>query len=519
MPSKQKKCHQNKNSYLQSLILLTKVAFLDFAQNSPLLSDCLFKRGEKMTQDKHVPNILLVEDDMDLAEAIIMFFKLKNIKVIHYADPASALKNLANHQFDIIISDLNLPQMSGVELMKSMREAGAQAPVIIVTASTDVDVAVDAIGAGAYDFVIKPLRFPQLYISVQRAMNLNKISADNSVLKKAVEVTRGINPDGIIGFSPAFKKTYDLAKRVAKSNSTILISGESGTGKEIFAHAIHRWSTRKDKLFVAINCSAIPDNLLESELFGHSKGAFTGAYDKKIGLFEEAEGGTVFLDELGDMNLKLQAKLLRVLQERKIKRIGENQMRNIDVRVITATHKDLKEEALEGRFREDLFFRLNVIPIRIPPLRERNEDVLPLAHFFLSKYNALNGTSVKDFSPEAKEFLLKNPWKGNVRELENTIERAIVLCNTGIIDVDSFLIFKEAEEKSAEAPQAEGSKNFFSFSFDDRFLSLEEVEKKYIQYVFKKNGGVRINTAKALGIDRKTLYRKLEGLIADQQAT
>ncbi|MCC2677915.1 MAG: sigma-54-dependent Fis family transcriptional regulator [Pseudobdellovibrio sp.] len=472
-----------------------------------------------MTKEtQQIPNILLVEDDMDLAEAIIVFFKQKNIKVIHYTEPQQALKNIESLDVEVVISDLNLPQMSGVELMKSLANNGVNLPVVIITASSDVEVACEAIAAGAYDFVIKPLKLPQLYIAVQRAMNLSKISADNVALKRAVEVTRGANPDGMIGFSPAFKKTYDLAKRVAKSNSTILISGESGTGKEIFAHAIHKWSNRKDKLFVAINCSAIPDNLLESELFGHAKGAFTGAYDKKIGLFEEAEGGTVFLDEIGDLNLQLQAKLLRVLQERKIKRIGENQMRNIDVRVITATHKDLKAEVLENRFREDLFFRLNVIPIRIPSLREREEDILPLAHFFLTKYNALNGTSVKEFTPEAKEFLLKNPWKGNVRELENTVERAIVLSPGPAIDVDSFLIFKEAEELTSEPAPAEAGKNFFSFSFDDKFLSLEEVEKKYIQYVFKKNGGVRINTAKALGIDRKTLYRKLEGMINDQGA-
>jgi two-component system response regulator HydG len=468
-----------------------------------------------MTQENHVPNILLVEDDLDLAEGIIVFFKQKNIKVTHYVDPAQAIKNIEAVAPDVIISDLNLPHMSGVEMMKGLREAGATVPVIIITASGDVEVAVDAISAGAYDFVIKPLRFPQLYIAVQRAMKMIRINADNNVLKKAVEVTRGMNPEGMIGFSPAFKKTFELAKRVAKSNSTILISGESGTGKEIFAHAIHHWSTRKDKLFVAINCSAIPDNLLESELFGHSKGAFTGAYEKKMGLFEEAEGGTVFLDEIGDMNLQLQAKLLRVLQERKIKRIGENQMRNIDVRVITATHKDLKEEVLENRFREDLFFRLNVIPIRIPSLRERIEDILPLAHFFLSKYNALNGTNIKDFTVEAKEFLMKNQWKGNVRELENTVERAIVLSPGPEIDIESFLIFKEAEGKYSEPVSSDTGKNFFSFSFDEKFLSLEEVEKKYIQYVFKKNGGVRINTAKALGIDRKTLYRKLEGIIND----
>ncbi len=453
--------------------------------------------------------ILLVEDDLDLAEMVVAFFKQKKIKIIHYSEPLKALKDFLNKKVDVdaIISDLNMPELSGLELIKKLREEGSQVPVILITVSDGVDIAVEAIEAGAYDFVVKPLHFPQLYISAQRAFRMNQLSDENKTLKTAIGVTRGMNPEGIIGFSEVFKKFYDLARRVANSNSTILISGESGSGKEVFAKAIHAWSPRKDKPFVAINCSAIPDNLLESELFGHSKGAFTGAVDKKIGLFEEAEGGTLFLDEIGDMNFHLQAKLLRVIQERKIKRVGENQNRTIDVRVITATHKDLKTEVKEKRFREDLYFRLNVIPIRVPALRERKEDIIPLANFFLSKFNALNGTDIKGFTPSAIEFLLKKPWKGNVRELENTIERSVVLCTTKEIDVSLFLAFDESNNSTE--PVGEEKNNSFTLKYGEKFLPLDEIEKKYIHHVFEKNNYARESTAKVLGIDRKTLYRKL----------
>ncbi len=458
-----------------------------------------------------IHEILLVEDDMDLAEMITAFFKQKDIKVNHYEDPLKALRDFKANKIHIgaIISDLNMPQMTGLDLIKKLREEGYQIPVILITVSDDVDIAVEAIQSGAYDFVVKPLHFPQLFISVQRAFKLNQLHADNFTLKKAVEVIRGINPDGIIGQSETFKKSFDLAKRVAQSNSTVLITGESGSGKEVFARAIHQWSSRKDKPFVAINCSAIPDNLLESELFGHAKGAFTGASDKKMGLFEDAEGGTLFLDEIGDLNLPLQAKLLRVIQDRKIKRVGENQFRNIDVRVITATHKDLKVEVQEKRFREDLFFRLNVIPLRVPPLRERKEDVMPLANFFLQKFNALNSTDIKGFTTPAKEFLMRNSWRGNVRELENTIERAVVLCTSKEIDIGAFMAFDDLLPNDLETATAE-SKNSFVFKYGENFLPLEEVEKKYIQHVFIKNNRARESTAKILGIDRKTLYRKLQ---------
>ncbi|NUN05197.1 MAG: sigma-54-dependent Fis family transcriptional regulator [Bdellovibrio sp.] len=455
--------------------------------------------------------ILLIEDDLDLAELASAYFRQKNILVIHLVDPMEALQAIitAKVKPDAIITDLNLPLMSGLSFIKAVRAEGLQLPIILITVSNDVETAVEAIAAGAYDFVVKPLHFPQLLISAQRAFKYKSLHAENETLRQTIDYTKGMNPDGIIGKSDAIRKVIDLAKRVAKSSSTVSIWGESGTGKEVFAKAIHNWSPRSKMPFVAINCSAIPENLLESELFGHAKGSFTGALEKKIGLFEEADGGTLFLDEIGDLNLPLQSKLLRVLQEREIKRVGENQSRAVDVRVIVATHKDLRVEVQEKRFREDLFFRLNVIPMKLPPLRERREDILPLAEHFLNRFNVLNGTNILGFKKSAKEFLLTQPWRGNVRELENAIERAVVLSTTNEIDASAFSLFDEPSLQDSFL-STEDKKNAFIFHFGDEVEPLHEVEKKYVQFVYERKNHAKELTAKALGIDRKTLYRKLQ---------
>ncbi|MBA2403865.1 MAG: sigma-54-dependent Fis family transcriptional regulator [Bdellovibrionales bacterium] len=314
---------------------------------------------------------------------------------------------------------------------------------------------------------------------------------------------------GVIGKSQGFKKAMELAKRVSSSQANILISGESGSGKEVIAKAVHELGDKKDGPFIAINCSAIPENLLESELFGHAKGAFTGANDKKIGLFEEANKGTLFLDEIGDLTLSLQAKLLRVLQERKVKRIGENQYRDISARIICATHKDLRKEVAEGRFREDLYFRLNVIPIYMPPLRERKDDILPLSEYFLKKFSLMNNVQVKGFSKEAIQKLENHEWKGNVRELENAIERAVVLSTSEILQVDDLPTEDVFRNEGPSGSSGEAPKKGLSFE-DDKPITLDELSKKYIQHIFEKNGGAKEQTAKDLGIDRKTLYRKLK---------
>lgn len=307
----------------------------------------------------------------------------------------------------------------------------------------------------------------------------------------------------IIAHSPRFLKVLDIARRVASSSANVLITGESGTGKEIIARMIHDLSLRSKEMFVPINCSAIPDQLLESELFGYARGAFTGATGPKIGLFEEANGGTLFLDEIGDLDLHLQAKLLRVLQEKKVKRVGENHYRPLNIRILAATHNDLNEGVQQKKFREDLFFRLNVVPIEIPPLRERMEDILPLAEYFLRKYSNKNQIKEKQFSPEVSQFLLNHSWLGNIRELENTIERAVILSTGPDIAV-----------RDLEG----GGKRMVSFDSiferlyqkEGRLLSLEEMCRQYIDYALKVNNGLREKTAKDLGIDRKTLYRKTQ---------
>lgn len=307
----------------------------------------------------------------------------------------------------------------------------------------------------------------------------------------------------IIAHNARFKEVLNVAKRVAASSANVLITGESGTGKEIVARYIHDLSPRSKEVFVPINCSAIPDQLLESELFGFARGAFTGATVAKAGLFEEANGGTLFLDEIGDLDLHLQAKLLRVLQEKKVKRVGENHYRPLNIRILAATHNDLGEDVQHKKFREDLYFRLNVVPIAIPPLRERTEDIMPLAHYFLKKYSLKHHTNEKRFADDVQAYLLSHSWLGNVRELENTIERSVVLSISDVITVNDLdggqRRFVNMESMFERICQKEG-----------RLLSLEEVCNQYIDYALQVNNGAREKTAKDLGIDRKTLYRKIQ---------
>lgn len=456
---------------------------------------------------KNSPTIALIDDDLDLLDLLSSFFKQRGYKICPYSNAEEALIDIESKRTepDVVISDLKLPVMSGLDFIRRVRRSNSSLPIILMTSEGSVETAVEAINSGAYDFVLKPLHIPQLLISVQRALFLNHVQQENTALKGLFQDdVMGLK--GVIGKSQGFKKALELAKRVSSSQANILITGESGSGKEVIARAVHELGDKKDGPFIAINCSAIPENLLESELFGHAKGSFTGASDKKVGLFEEANKGTLFLDEIGDLSLSLQAKLLRVLQERKVKRIGENQYRDISARIICATHKDLRKEVLEGRFREDLFFRLNVIPIYMPPLRERKEDILPLSEYFLKKFAVMNNVQVNGFTKEAIQKLEGRQWKGNVRELENAIERAVVLTTSEFIqaeDLPNDDVFSEPAPIQA-APE-EGVK------FEqEKPMSLDELCKKYIQFIFDKNDGAKEQTAKDLGIDRKTLYRKLK---------
>lgn len=461
-------------------------------------------------KNKNLSNLVIIDDDTDLLELLSSFFRQRGYNVFGYEDARVALSEIEAKKIsaDVVISDLKLPVMSGLEFIKKIRLLNSNLPIILMTAQGSVELAVEAIETGAYDFVLKPLHFPQLLISVQRALFLNFVQAENNNLKSLYSDQDFLGLKGVIGKSPGFKKAMELAKRVSSTQSNIIIFGESGSGKEVVAKAVHDLGERKSGPFVAINCSAIPENLLESELFGYSKGAFTGAIGSKIGLFEEANKGTLFLDEIGDLALPLQAKLLRVLQERKIKRIGENQTRDITARVICATHKDLKKEVEKGNFREDLYFRLNVIPIHMPPLRERKEDIIPLSEYFLKKFSLINNTNIKGFTKQALKRLEVLPWKGNVRELENAIERAVVLSDLEYVDVDDL---PSADPGLGELKSDAGDHTNALFSIN-QIMSLEDIGKRYIEFIFKRNTFAKEQTAKELGIDRKTLYRKLKEL-------
>jgi transcriptional regulator with PAS, ATPase and Fis domain len=313
----------------------------------------------------------------------------------------------------------------------------------------------------------------------------------------------------LIGSSPNFLKALDTARRVAPSKASIFISGESGTGKELFARFIHNESQQAKGPFIVINCSAIPEGLLESELFGHVKGSYTGATANKRGLFEEAQDGTLFLDEIGDLSLSLQAKLLRVLQEKQVKRVGENHHRPINCRIISATHKDLPREVYQNRFREDLFFRLIVIPITIPPLRERKEDLLPLANFFLRKFADENNSSAIGFSEESIAFILANPWRGNVRELENTVERAVILANGPTISLSGFKSLLPVPAIEPNNSLTPSSDRVFQVQCSEQLMSLADVTRSYIEFAVRQNHGARDKTAREIGIDRKTLYKRI----------
>jgi two-component system response regulator HydG len=456
--------------------------------------------------------ILIVEDDLVVQKLLADFLTAKKYKVVVFKDAEMALAELEQRpgKFTLVLADLVLPAMTGLELIQSIKALEIEIPVILMTAQRKVELAADAVRAGAYCFIQKPVCFPELLITIERAIQMYFVNEENRKLKSSLQ-----NQDesqlieGMVGRSPAIRQALDLARRVSKSTSSVLVTGESGTGKELIAKAVHNLGCRRRAPFVAINCGAIPENLLESELFGHARGAFTGAVEKKAGLFEEAEGGTLFLDEIGDLILPLQAKLLRVLQEKKVKRVGENNWRDIDVRIVSATHRDLRKEIQENRFREDLFFRLNVIPISISPLRERREDILPLADYFLKKFALANKSIAKRFSKEVLQYLLDNPWRGNVRELENTIERAVVLNETETIQLEEVTVSGDRlkSPQNGQAPQT----GLFDFISENgwRTLTVEELTDLYVEYVLKRNGGAKSKTAKDLGIDRKTLSRKL----------
>ncbi|MBI5192014.1 MAG: sigma-54-dependent Fis family transcriptional regulator [Nitrospirae bacterium] len=374
-------------------------------------------------------SILIVEDNITMAKMLLQTLAMEGHKVIVSNNTREGIEKIQRETLDLVLSDLRLPSGTGFDVLSAVREQSPFIPVIIMTAFGTVEDAVRAVKGGAYDFITKPFDTDHLLLLISRALEKQRLLTENILLKEDKDRTAPI----LIGNSPKFSEAMNLARKVASSKATVLLAGESGTGKELFAKTIHRLSTYKDGPFTAINCAAIPKELLESELFGHEKGAFTGATDKRIGKFELANRGTIFLDEIGEMELGLQAKLLRFLQGEEIERVGGGKKIHIDARIIAASNRDLEDAIREKTFREDLFYRLKVFPIVLPPLRERQEDIPLLTYHFISIYNKELKKQVHDISDPAMEILINQQWKGNVRELENCIERAVILCDGNVI--------------------------------------------------------------------------------------
>jgi two-component system response regulator HydG len=441
-------------------------------------------------------HLVVIDDDAEM-RSLLKDYLSETAEVTEFPLASKALeylKSIPQSDIDLIISDINMPEMTGLEFVEHAKVALPKTPVILITAFGSIENAIDAIRKGAFDYITKPFKLSEINVTIERALRFRELDSENLRLKKVIE--RNNSFADIIGKSPGMHQVFDLIERVGPAMANVLITGESGTGKERVARAIHNSGPRARKPFIAINCTAIPETLLESELFGHAKGSFTGAIGRKRGLFEEADGGTIFLDEIGDMEPSLQAKLLRVLQEKKIRSVGDNIDKPIDVRIIAATHKDLKAAIKNGGFREDLYYRLSVIPILIPPLRHRPEDIPLLAEHFLQKYAAANNARVKGFSPEAQGLLLGMPWEGNVRELENVVERAVVLCRGTQID--------KADLPSLETTDAE---SVFAQA-TAQMPSLDELERRYMKFVLDKVGGRKEKASQILGVNRRTLYRK-----------
>ncbi|MCM2279726.1 MAG: sigma-54 dependent transcriptional regulator [Oligoflexia bacterium] len=448
--------------------------------------------------------IVIIDDDAEMRSLLEDFLTNQGYHVSPFALAADALQALetggrlardkAEGDVDAIISDIKMPQIDGLEFTTRIKNSRPELPIILITAFGSIETAIEAMRRGAFHYVVKPFKLAEMGVHIDRAVEHRKLQRENLVLRE--EVKRHWAMGDVIGKSPGMRAVFDLISRVSQATANVLITGESGTGKEMIARAIHQSGPRSERPFVAINCTAIPETLLESELFGHAKGSFTGAIQRKRGLFEEADGGTLFLDEIGDMNVSLQSKLLRVIQEKKVRPVGDNTARDIDVRIIAATHKDLKTAIKDGRFREDLYYRLSVIPIVVPPLRHRKEDIPLLAEHFLKKYAATNGARVTGFTKRAMAKLVNLRWEGNVRELENVIERAVVLAAGALID-----------EQDIPSPDTASAEQFFASGTAD-FPTLDQLEKRYIALVMEKTGGRKDKAAQILGINRRTLYRK-----------
>ena len=443
-------------------------------------------------------NILVVDDELGLRQTLTAILSAEGHATRAVGDGAAALRALAEQEADLVLCDVRMPAMDGPTFLAEYRKGNGRALVIMMSAYADDDDALEAIRHGAHDFIQKPFRADQVLLVVRKAFEREGLRQQVAQLHAEIAALRGA--DGIVGHSAALQQAVAVARKVARHPSTVLLTGESGTGKELVAALIHQAGPRAARPFVAVNCGAIPEQLLESELFGHARGAFTGAVEHRRGLFEEADGGTLFLDEIGELPVSLQVKLLRALQEEEVRPVGDNTPRRVDVRVITATARDLEAEVRAGRFRADLFYRVNVVRIQLPPLRERREDIPELVRHFIGVYNRKLDLSIRGVSPSAMRFLMEYPWPGNVRELENVVERAMVLADGAQVELEHLPDFARQPDNTTA---------------DDEDLDLsvkrrtEALERSLIQRALRQTGGNRTRAARLLDLSHRALLYKI----------
>jgi DNA-binding NtrC family response regulator len=448
--------------------------------------------------------ILVVEDKESMAEMLRETLEYEGYTVIAAMDGAKGIKYLKEDRIDLVLTDLKLPKKDGLEVLKTSKEENKLTPVIVMTAYGSIEIAVDAMKRGAFDFITKPFDTDHLLVLIKRALENQRLLTENILLKE--EFASRLGFPRIIGKSEEITAVAHMVQKVAPTKSTVLLLGESGTGKELFARAIHNLSKRQQYPFVPINCAAIPRDLLESELFGHEKGSYTGADAKKLGKFELADKGTIFLDEVGDMDLAIQSKLLRAIEEGEIERIGASRTLKVDVRIVAASNKNLEKAVEEKNFREDLFYRLNVFPIIIPPLRKRRDDISLLVEYFLQKYCLEIKTDDKSVSKEALDMLMNYHWKGNVRELENAIERAVILCDGNIITLEHFVLDRQSILASVKSVQPIIDGTLESVAKE----ALRVAESQRIWDVLRETKGNKSKAAEILKVSYKTLLTKIK---------
>lgn len=441
-------------------------------------------------------NILIIDDEEAIRDSFSQVLKREGYGAKAAKDGKEGLKFFKQDFFHVVLLDLKLPGLNGMVILSKIKEENPETPVIIVTGFATIESAVEAMRRGAFDYLAKPCSPQELRFIVKKALNSRKVFFENIYLRE--ELRKKTEFDMVIGKSKAMEKVLDIVRRVSPSESTVLITGESGTGKELIAREIHNHSPRKNEPFVVVDCGALVETLFESELFGHVKGSFTGAFETKHGRFEVANGGTIFLDEISNIGLNIQAKLLRVIQEREITRIGSTKAIKVDVRILAATSENLADLVRKEKFREDLFYRLSVVPIHLPPLRERKKDIPFLLDHFLQKYNRRARKNINNVSPVVKKALIDYDWPGNIRELENTIERAVVLSKGDKIQLEDLVYHGISANASLFHPVGK------------KYKPLDEIEKEYIKAVLQAQHGNKSKAAKILGIDRKTLLTKVK---------